>query len=75
MSRFMESSTTTHLKEAKRILCYLKGTIDYGLFYYSSKEFKLEGYCDNDWARDTNDRKSTSGYVFFVGNTTFTWEF
>ena len=69
----MESPTTTHLKVAKRILRYLKGMVDYGLFYSSSKEFKLEGYCDSDWAGDTNDRKSTSGFVFFIGNTAFTW--
>ncbi|TYJ97580.1 putative mitochondrial protein [Cucumis melo var. makuwa] len=46
VSRFMESPTTTHLKVTKRILRYLKGTLDYRLFYSSSKEFKLEGYCD-----------------------------
>ncbi|KAA0058430.1 putative mitochondrial protein [Cucumis melo var. makuwa] len=69
----MESPTTTHLKVTKRILRYLRGTLDYGLFYSSSKEFKLEGYYDSDWAGDTNDRKSTSGYVFFIGNTAFTW--
>ncbi|KAA0031828.1 copia protein [Cucumis melo var. makuwa] len=73
VSRFMEFPTTTHLKVTKRILRYLRGTLDYGLFYSSSKEFKLEGYCDSDWAGDTNDRKSTSGYVFFIGNTAFTW--
>lgn len=73
VSRFMKSPTTTHLKVAKRILRYLKGTLDYGLFYSSSKEFKLKGYSDSDWAEDLNDQKSTSGYVFFVGNTTFTW--
>ncbi|KAL4021602.1 hypothetical protein IC575_020408 [Cucumis melo] len=55
VSRFTESPTTTHLKVAKRILRYLKCTLDYGLFYSSSKEFKFEGYCDSDWARDTND--------------------
>lgn len=44
----------------------------YGLFYYSSKEFELEGYHDNDWTENVNNRKSTSGYVFFVGNTAFT---
>ncbi|KAA0062710.1 putative mitochondrial protein [Cucumis melo var. makuwa] len=48
VSRFIESPTTTHLKVAKRILRYLKGTLDYGLLYSSSKEFKLEGYCDSD---------------------------
>ncbi|KAL4011046.1 hypothetical protein IC575_028092 [Cucumis melo] len=75
VSRFVESPTTTHLKVTKRILRYLKGTLDYGLFYSSSKEFKLEGYCDSDWAGDTNDQKSTSGYVFFIDNTAFTWSF
>ncbi|KAL0551788.1 hypothetical protein IC582_010877 [Cucumis melo] len=73
VSRFMESPITTHLKVTKRILRYLRGTLDYGLFYSSSKESKLEGYCDSDWAGDTNDRKSTSRYVFFIGNTAFTW--
>ncbi|KAL0546298.1 hypothetical protein IC582_016205 [Cucumis melo] len=69
VSRFMESPTTTHLKVAKRILRYLKGTLDYGLFYSSSKEFKLEGYCDSDWTGDTNDQKSTNGYVFDIDKT------
>ncbi|XP_038904520.1 uncharacterized mitochondrial protein AtMg00810-like [Benincasa hispida] len=73
MSQFMGSFTMTHLKVAKRILRYLKGTLDCGLFYSPSKEFKLEGCCDSDWAGDVNDRKSASGYVFFVGNTAFTW--
>ncbi|KAA0026181.1 putative mitochondrial protein [Cucumis melo var. makuwa] len=73
VTRFMKSPTTTHLKVAWRIHHYLKGMLDYELFYSSSKEFKLEGYCDSDWTGDTNDRKSTSGYIFFVGNTAFTW--
>ena len=38
----MESPTTTHLKVAKRIFRYLKGTLDFGLFYSSSIESKLE---------------------------------
>jgi hypothetical protein len=41
VSRYMESPTTTHLKGAKRILRYVKGTIDFGLLYPSSNEFKL----------------------------------
>ncbi len=33
----------------------------------------LRGYCDADWAGDTNDRRSTTGYVFFVGNGAISW--
>ncbi|KAL8116422.1 hypothetical protein AgCh_022789 [Apium graveolens] len=69
----MEAPTTTHMKAAKRILRYLKGTMDYGLLYHYSNEFKLVGYCDSDWAGDIDDRKSTTGYVFFIGDTSFSW--
>ncbi|KAG6526877.1 hypothetical protein ZIOFF_008964 [Zingiber officinale] len=73
VSRYMEDPTTTHLKIAKRILRYIKGTIDFGLFYSTSNHFKLEGYSDSDWGGDIDDRKSTTGFVFFMGDTTFTW--
>ncbi|KAM1823768.1 hypothetical protein FF1_025765 [Malus domestica] len=73
VSRYMENPTTTHLKTAKRILRYLKGTINFGLFYSSSSNYKLVGYSDSDWAGDSDDRKSTTGFVFFIGDTAFTW--
>ena len=73
VNRYMEALTMTHLKTAKRILRYLKGTLDYGLLYSPSKHYKLFGYNDSDWARDTNDRKSTTGFVFYMGDTAFTW--
>ena len=28
----------------------------------------LSGYCDADYAVDTNDRRSTTGYMFIVGS-------
>jgi hypothetical protein len=31
------------------------------------------GYSGNEWAQDMDDRKSTTGFVFSTGNTTFTW--
>ncbi|KAL5820270.1 hypothetical protein ACOSQ3_022152 [Xanthoceras sorbifolium] len=61
VSRYMENPTTTHFKVAKRILRYIKGTIDFGLFYSVSNDYKLVGYSDSDWGGDINDRKSTSG--------------
>ncbi|KAG6502978.1 hypothetical protein ZIOFF_035267 [Zingiber officinale] len=73
VSRYMEDPTTTHLKIAKRILRYIKGTIDFELLYSTSNHFKLEGYSDSDWGGDIDDRKSTTGFVFFMGDTTSTW--
>jgi len=31
------------------------------------------GYFDNNWCGDIDDQKSTSGYVFFMGNIAFSW--
>ncbi|XP_061364382.1 secreted RxLR effector protein 161-like [Gastrolobium bilobum] len=82
ISRFMEDPGYTHWKAANRILRYVQGTISQGLHYsksdkyklvgYSDK-YKLMGYSDSDWCGDVDDRKSTVGYVFSMGNTTFTW--
>ncbi|KAG6534051.1 hypothetical protein ZIOFF_007932 [Zingiber officinale] len=36
-------------------------------------DYRLVGYSDSDWCGDVDDRKSTSGYVFLLGNTAFTW--
>ena len=69
----MKAPTMTHLKTAKRILRYLKGTLDYGLLYSPSKGFKLVGYSDSDWVGDMDDRKSTTSFVFYKCDTAFTW--
>lgn len=74
VSRFMENPTITHLKAVKRILRYVKGTYDYGLFYSAVPELVLTSYRDNDWAGDHDDRKSTTSFVYFVGSTTFSWQ-
>ena len=73
VSRYTETPTTTHLKATKRILRYIKGTIDFGLFYSSSKDYNLVGYSDSDWAGDMDERKSTTGFLFYMGDTAFTW--
>ncbi|KAE8668941.1 hypothetical protein F3Y22_tig00112281pilonHSYRG00221 [Hibiscus syriacus] len=73
ISRYMESLTTTHFKVKKRILHYLKGTIDSGLFYSVSNDYKLVGYSDSDWGEDIDNRRSTTGFLFFMGDTAFTW--
>ena len=68
ISRYMENPSETHRKVAKRILCYLKGTLEYGMFYLASDEFELKGYCDSDYVGDIDNRKSITRFVFFLGN-------
>jgi hypothetical protein len=58
----------------KRILRYLKGTKDYRLRLGGTTEVSLTGYCDADWAGDVDERKSTTGYVFLIGNGVVSWK-
>ena len=76
ISRYTESPTEFHLLAAKRILRYLKGTIDFGIWYKKggkSAPPSLIGFTDSDYAGDLDDRKSTSGYVFMIGVGAVSW--
>ena len=71
MSRYMQSPKKPHL--ARGILIYVKGTIEDGLLYKRSKDCKLVGYCDADYAEDHDTRRSTTGHVFKFGSGTISW--
>ncbi|CAL8990056.1 unnamed protein product [Prunus brigantina] len=73
LARFMHCPTSKHLGTAKRILRYVKGTLDYGLEYVKGKGAVLIGYCDSDWSGSVDDSKSTSGYAFSFGSGVFAW--
>ncbi|XP_063941523.1 uncharacterized protein LOC108201600 [Daucus carota subsp. sativus] len=57
---------------AKRILQHIEGTLNYGVAYFPSKDVTLYGYGDSDWGGNVDDRKSTTGFIFFLGDTAFT---
>ena len=48
LSRFMQNPTQIHYGASKRILRYLQGTIDYGIWYKPTIDSKLHGYTDSD---------------------------
>ncbi|KAM1699812.1 hypothetical protein ACFX2K_031115 [Malus domestica] len=73
LSRFMHSPTNKHYGTAKRVLRYIKGTLDYGLEYVKGKNAMLIGFCDSDWGGSVDDSKSTSGYAFSFGSGVFSW--
>ncbi|MHB1850521.1 MAG: Ty1/Copia family ribonuclease HI, partial [Acidimicrobiales bacterium] len=77
VSTIGQSSSDPSLSDfiaAKRILRYLKGTIDLGIKYSksSSTSNSLFGFSDSDWANDKT-RKSTTGYVFIFANAAISW--
>uniref|UniRef100_A0A3Q7GMD1 Reverse transcriptase Ty1/copia-type domain-containing protein n=1 Tax=Solanum lycopersicum TaxID=4081 RepID=A0A3Q7GMD1_SOLLC len=64
MNRYMHNPKKHHMEVVRRILRYVKSTIDYGLLYMKGEECKLVRYCDSDYAEDHDTRRSTTGYVF-----------
>ncbi|KAG8479813.1 hypothetical protein CXB51_029308 [Gossypium anomalum] len=70
---FMHYCDVVHFKAAKRVLRYLKGTLNHGVNFEKAKELKLIGYSDSDWAGSIDDMKSTSGYFFTLGSGVFCW--
>ena len=57
----------------KRIMRYLKGIDDFGLYYKMSEKFELNAYTDVDWGGNIDDRKKTSGGALFLGKRLITW--
>jgi Reverse transcriptase (RNA-dependent DNA polymerase) len=73
VSQFMHKPTIQHWAAVKRILRYLKGSINHGLTIRSSTDLSLHGFSDSDWARCPDDRKSTTGFLIFLGCNLISW--
>ncbi|XP_021607770.2 secreted RxLR effector protein 161 [Manihot esculenta] len=74
VSRYMETPTVSHMNAVKQILRYVKGTVGMGIEYKKNQNsVELVGYSDSDLAGDTEDRKSTTGILFFLGESPITW--
>lgn len=52
---------------------YLKGTVELGIHYIRLDKGGLQGFPDIDYGGDLNDRKSTGGYLFFIGSRAVAW--
>lgn len=74
VSRFMERPTKLHVNAVKRILRYVKGTLQFGLTYSKQGGNNvLLGYSDSDLGGNLDDRKSTGGVVFYLNESLITW--
>uniref|UniRef100_A0A2N9F2E7 Integrase catalytic domain-containing protein n=1 Tax=Fagus sylvatica TaxID=28930 RepID=A0A2N9F2E7_FAGSY len=70
--QYMSAPTTIHFAAAKRILRYLRGTLFHGIAFHPGP-LTLSAYTDADWAGDPDDRRSTSGYLVYLGSNPITW--
>ena len=72
-AKFCSNPSKEYWTAVKRIMRYLKGTINYGLCYDNSSSGECVGYSDADCAGDLNYRKSTLGYLFKICGTAVSW--
>ena len=74
LTRHLSDPRPHHWTAAIRVLKYLQGTKSFALvFTKTSEPIPITGYSDADWAGDTKTRRSTTGYVFTIGGTAFSW--
>ena len=73
LARFSSEPTKEHWTTLKHVLCYLKGTPNYGILYSQKDTVECVGFSDTDWTGDINNRKSTSGYIFQLTGAAVTW--
>eukprot|EP00253_Pinus_taeda_P025500 PITA_25500 len=73
VERFQSTPKQSHLLVVKIILRYMKGTPDFNLWYPKSSTLTMTAYTDTDWAKCVDDRKSTSGNAFFLGDCLVSW--
>ena len=68
LSQMMHDPSNDHWDVLKKVLRYLKGTIQYDLFLSKNSSQQLTLFTDADWASCPNDRRSTTGYVLYFGS-------
>ena len=73
VARFQVAPKETHIIAAKWIFKYLKGTMDFGIWYPKGNEIKLIAYSDPDWEGCVDDRRNSSGSTLFLGNCIVSW--
>ena len=73
LTKFLHSPTVAHWSACRRVLRYVKRTLNLGLSFRPAKELNLEGFADADWASNIDDRKSMSGICIFLGGNLINW--
>uniref|UniRef100_A0A2N9FI51 Reverse transcriptase Ty1/copia-type domain-containing protein n=1 Tax=Fagus sylvatica TaxID=28930 RepID=A0A2N9FI51_FAGSY len=73
LSQFMHKPTLLHWQSVKRLLRYLKFTIQFGIQIYCNSDTSIHAFSDADWAGSKDDRRSTGSYCVFLGRNLISW--
>ena len=73
VGHYQSAPKQSHLAALKKIFKYLKDKMTYGLWYPKNQNFQLTPYSDVDWENCVDERKSTSGGAFFLGDSFVPW--
>ena len=73
LARYAANPSPQHLRLAQYVLSYLVGTVDMKLVYDGANGNGLHGYTDSSLGDQTDDRHSTSSYVFILTNGAISW--
>jgi hypothetical protein len=74
VSQFMQSPRHLHLAAVRRIIRYLLGSSNRGLFYPAGSPISLVAYSDADWAGCPDTRRSVTGWCMFLGDSLISWK-
>jgi hypothetical protein len=70
---FQANPKEYHLTIVKRIIKYVNGTINHGIWYSKCTNLNVARYSDGDWVGRANDRKSISAGCSYVGTNLVAW--
>jgi len=71
--QYLHSPTTTHWSAVKRVIRYLKFSMNTWLLIRKKSPLIVSGFSDADWAGCRDDRRSTGGFVIFLGSNVISW--
>lgn len=69
----MSNPRTPHMVAAKHLLIYLKQSPCQRLFFSSKFNLQLQVFCDFDWGRCLDTRRSISSFFIFLGHSLVSW--
>ena len=74
LSQFLNEPKQEHWDGALRVVRYLKGTLGQGILLHSDSDLSLTGWCDSDWAACPLTRRSLTGWLVFLGQSSISWK-